>query len=137
METSYKQGIKVYQSTNGRFTLWERPNIRDYILPIIRQDDHIYIIEVDGYHAFETVDLGQMLYYLIKNKQKIRAREHELEKLIPFIHKAFKASPECQVPLSTIPVCEYTNCLPCPLYQSEHCHSAGAFVQRAFTGEQL
>lgn len=120
----------VYQNPNGRFSISETPNRRAYGAGVNRGDDRVFVIKCPTSYAFETTDVGALIYFLIKNKQIPKARENEFCKLAPFIIKAFKDN-GTEAPMATIPVCEYTNCLRCPLYDNGHCQSPGGQMAQA------
>lgn len=122
---------KVYENPNGKFILWATGNHKAYGSSVNRNNDRIFRIQCGDYYAFETDDLGQMIYWLLVNKQLVDARWAEFEKLAKYIIRAFGPTP-----IPKLPVCHFTSCLPCPLFVDGHCESPSAKFNRILTGGQ-
>jgi hypothetical protein len=127
METNFNQLLYI-NPQNKRFAIYEGPNRREYDNLINREDDRIFYIQLNSgnKYAYFTEDIGWAIYYLIKNKQDKNAKFREAKKILDKITEALNPDP---IPRSIIPVCKYTNCEPCPLFEKGHCKTGGAWIQ--------
>lgn len=85
-----------YTSPTGHFIIIEQDGMRDYRRyqsPTGNQlitNDKRYLIRVDNPYQYLTADIGEMAYWLIKNKSIQAAKEVEANKVIKRIQEALQ-----------------------------------------------
>lgn len=102
MATNEYEKLYSNVSRNGRlFLLEQRNGIRDYtqreniekgLAEKINANDKLLLITAKQY-PYTTTDLGEMIYRLLVNKVILSARQAEVDKIYPFIRRAFTNTP--------------------------------------------